>query len=248
MTQIILPVDIRPASFKWQDQKFLTLGAGKIGKSEFWCQDLGHLFIETEPGLDHLPIRKLACRSWEDLREIYMALYQAHTAEQPFPYSTIVIDTIDRLIAFSQKECVLRAKAKYSKIADSISTIGDIPEGNGWFWSLQMVENMLDKLVEFPAAISLISHVQAKDIKMPTRTVTKQTISIGGQMGSRLLHWTDHTLNIQSRYNGDNIERIVYTKPTETMEAGSRGNRVPNEWKWTGNALENFAALQACFE
>ena len=242
----VLPATASEPTKAWVKQKFLMIGAGKIGKSSFWAQDEGAFFIETEPGLNHLAVRKLPCRSWDDLREIYAVLYEAYKAGL-FPYQTLVIDTIDRLISYSQEECVQRAKVKFSKMAEQINTIGDIPEGVGWFWSTQMVDNMLTKLSEFPSALVLIGHVQNKEVKEPTRVIHKDTINIGGQMGTGLLGWPDHTLHWRTRMRGEAIERCLRTKPSEELEAGSRGNIVPDGFRIDGDLKAAYGKFRSLF-
>ena len=110
-----------------------------------------------------------------------------------------------------------------------------------------MVDNMLVKLSEFPSALVLIGHVQNKEVKEPTRVIHKDTINIGGQMGTRLLHWADHTLHIKSRLDGSRISRTIRTIPTDTMDAGSRGKMVPDGIQWSEDDKANFQAFRGLF-
>ena len=243
-----LPTRVSEPTKFWIDQKFLMLGAGKIGKSEFWAEGKKTLFIETEAGLGHLSVMKMPCRSWADMREIFGLLYQAKAAAT-FPYDTIVVDTIDRLVAYAGEEAIARGKLKFQKtIADSIHSVGDIPNGAGWFWMGQMIEKGIGELEQLPAATVLIGHVNSKEIKEATRSINKDTISIGGQTGTKLLHWADHTLHIRSRLIGERLERIIRTIPSETLEAGSRGMRVPDMTKWGTDVAANYASFRKLFD
>jgi len=242
---LTLPTERSAATKVWAHQKFLMIGQGKIGKSEFWAQDPNAFFIETEPGLNHLSVLKLPCHSWEDFRDIYASLFEAAQAQR-FPYATVVVDTIDRLINYATEGVISRGQAKFPK-AD-ISSIGDIPNGLGWFWLSQMVEMAMSRLEQLPAAIALIGHVNNKEVKEPTRTYMKDTISIGGQTGIKLIHWADHTLHVRSRYVGEQIRRQVRTIPTESLEAGSRGNVVPDGMEWGEDAAENWRTFRALFD
>lgn len=224
-----LPKTKTPIDKTWKNQKFLMLGAGKIGKSAFWAKGEKTLFLECEPGLNHLEVYKVPCRSWSDIRDTYAELYKAAQHPESFPYDTIVIDTIDRFVGMANEETIMRAKEKYKKeIADGINSLGDIPNGSGWYASTELIGNALKKFEALPCAVVLIGHVEKKTIKEPTREVTRDTISIGGQTGTNFLHWSDHTLMMRARLAGDNIERCFRTKPTDTMEAGSRGDIVPD--------------------
>jgi KaiC/GvpD/RAD55 family RecA-like ATPase len=236
-----------PPTKRWGNQKFLMIGAGKIGKSEFWAQGERTLFCELEAGLNHLRVNKVSCRSWEDVGELYGGLLEAKKAGT-LQYDTLVFDTIDRLAALASEEVVQRGKDRYSKVADQIYSIGDIPNGNGWAWQTEMITNMLSKFEALGMAVVLIGHVATKEIKEPTRTTTKDTISLGGQTGTRLLHWADHTLHVRSRMVGETIQRALRTKPTDTMEAGSRGTVVPDGMMWGPDAAANYATFRKLFE
>ena len=132
-------------SKKWTQQKFLMIGAGKIGKSEFWAQGDHTLFLELEAGLNHLEVYKVPCRNWDDIGECYVQLKQL-ADKGTLPYDTIVLDTIDRLKAVADEEVVARARERYSKMADQIYSIGDVPNGVGWSMETDLIHNALAKL------------------------------------------------------------------------------------------------------
>lgn len=252
--KIALPTAKTKINKRWQDQKFLMIGAGKTGKSEFWGQGERTLFLECEPGLNHLEVMKVTCRSWADIRDVYVELYHAHQASlkpgaEPFPYDTIVIDTGDRMVRFAADEVIARAKEKYKKeIADAINTLGDVPNGNGWYLSTELVGNFLTKMEAFPAAIVVIAHIDKKEVVLPTSKYTRETISIGGQTGTNLLYWADHVMHVRSRQIGDEIQRNVRTMPTDTIEAGSRGKMIPDGMVWGVEPAANYKALKQLFD
>ena len=242
--KLALPTVHQKPSKRWIDQKFLNIGPGKSGKSQFWAEGEQTLFLETEKGLGHLRRMAMPVRSWQEAREVYALLIDS----APFPYDTLVVDTIDRLVALAHEQSVLRAKEKFKTMADRINTIGDIPEGQGWYWSASMVDTFLAKLEALPAATVLIGHVTSKEISEPTRKYHRETISIGGQMGTKMLHWADHTLHVQSRYVGEKLERVLRTLPSQSMEAGSRGRVVPDGMVWGPEAKGNYALFRALFD
>lgn len=190
----------------------------------------------------------MPCRSWSDIRDTYAELYKAAQDPATFPYDTIVIDTVDRFVAMANEEVIGRAKEKYKKeIADSINSLGDIPNGAGWYLATELIGNALKKFEALPCAVVLVGHVERKTIKEPTREVTRDTISIGGQTGTNFLHWSDHTLMMRARMAGDSIERCFRTKPTDTMEAGSRGGMVPDGFLITTDIKESYEKFRALF-
>ena len=245
---IVLPTVARAPSKRWVDQKFLTIGAGKIGKSDFWSQGERTLFLECEAGLNHLSCMSVPCRSWDDLTEVLGELYKANQAGK-FQYDTLVVDTVDRFIDMANEYVIERAKDKFSSnVADKIETVGDIPNGAGWYNATNLVRITLEKMKMFPVALVLIGHVKTEKLKEGTREYKHDTTNIGGQMGSGLLHWADHTLHWRTRMRGEAIERCIRTKPSEEMEAGSRGNIVPDGFRIGESMKQSYMQFRSLFE
>ena len=137
---ITLPTKKTEIDTRFSSQRFGMLGLAGIGKSEFWAQDENALFLNCEGGLNALKVYSIPIRSWADLREAYGAL-KASADAGTFPYSVIVIDTVDRLVDYAQEEVVNRAKEFYKKI--EVNTIGDVPNGAGWYKQKEMVMGFL---------------------------------------------------------------------------------------------------------
>ena len=224
----------------------MILGASKIGKSEFLAQEDRGLFIETEAGLNFLKVFKVPTRSWEDVRNTYAAL-KALPVDKPFPYSMLAIDTIDRFVDLAEEEIVNRGRDFYKSIANQINSIGDIPNGGGWSKTRELVMGAISKFEEFPCAIALIGHLTIKKIEEGARKYDKSTISLWASMGNDILAWADHTLHIEAHIIGDKLVRTVWSIPTQSREAGSRGNIIPNGWRWSDNAKENWMTLRKLF-
>ncbi len=229
-------------------QKIGIIGSSGIGKSCFFAQDPNALFIEAEAGLNFLEVFKVPVRSWEDCREVY-ALLKGLEQSGKFPYSIIVIDTIDRICDYAEEEIIKRAKEFYKNISDKINCIGDIPEGGGWSRYKDTVMSFINKLEELPCAVAYIGHLQTKELKDPAGSkYHKQTINIGGKMGLELLAWCDHLLYVDSRMVGDKLKRVIYTKPTQTKEAKSRGGIIPDGLQWEDNMAENYKNFRSLFK
>lgn len=178
-------------------------------------------------------------------------LLQKAKVEGTFPYDTIVIDTIDRLVDRINDEVISKGQDKFKTV--QIDAIGDIPNGAGWNWATTMLNGVLSGLENLPAAIIVIGHLALKEISQPNNVkLTKQTISIGGKTGAAIVAWTDHFLNIEGQQIGDKIKRVVRTLPTRTVEAKSKGPEldrplIPNGWVWTENVKENYDKLRSYF-
>ncbi len=244
MSPIVLPTVKSEPDNRWVSQKIGMIGAAGIGKSEFWSHG-NTLYLQCEAGLNHLKVMKVEIHSWQDFREAVGLLILANTKKE-FPWDTIVIDTIDKLVDYANQEAVERGKIKFKAI--EVNTVGDIPNGAGWAWAQDLIENGLGKLEELPACIVYIGHLDNKEIKEPTRSIHKQTISLGGKMGGMLVAWPDHFLNVEAQFSQNELRRKVRTLPTQTLDAKSRGGMVPDGWQWSANSEENYKKLRAFFK
>ena len=257
-----LPTQKSEIDNRWCVQKIGMIGAGGVGKSEFWAQGDKTLFIQTEAGLNHLKCMKMVARSWDDVRNIVSKLIQADNAKV-YPYDTLVIDTIDEFIELANQEIIKLVREKFPKSADKINTLFDYPAssdaGNpSWTQRMNLVMNALKKIADLPSALVFIGHLGSKEIKTATEKTNKDTITIGGQLGASLIHWTDHFLNIQTEQKGDVKKRIVRTIPTQFVEAKSRDCRIKDGWEWvnpksmtleerTISAQTNYKAMRSLF-
>lgn len=246
MSTLSLPTVKTEPSKRWVRQKFLMLGPSGIGKSEFWAQGEKTLFLEFEPRLDHLSVLKIPVRSWDDYKQSLELLYKE--AQKPeFPYDTIVVDTGDKYVEKVTHEVIDWAQEKYKKI--EINGIGDIPEGVGWFKTTTMAMVGLDKLTDLgKAAVVVICHIKEETIKEGGSEYKKATVSLGGQIGTRILGWSDHTLHVRARYIGDTIQRNMRTIPNQLLEAKSSGGIVPDGMVWTKDAKENYSKFRQLFD
>jgi len=241
-----LPEKKSENSAKWVDAKIGMIGSSGIGKSEFFTQDPNAFFIEAEAGLNAYEVFKLPARSWSDIEEIYKLLAGK---KDDFPYSIVVMDTIDRIVSYAEDRVVSNAKNFYKNQADKINSIGDIPNGGGWNKTTNLVMNFLTALENLPCAIGYIGHLANKTIKPDMgQDYTRQTISIWGKLGENLLAWTDHTLHVKATLRGETLARTVYTLPTQSREAKSRGGVVPNNWKWEADSKVNYEYFRKLFK
>lgn len=241
-----LPLEATASSKKWIEQRFLMIGAGKSGKSSWWSWGDKTFFFDFEGGLKHLSVKKLPCRSWDDFIEVCRELYIAFK-DGKFPYDTGVIDTYDRMVDMASEQVVELAKKRYAKAVDKgleINVIGDVPEGVGWDMRTQLVSNAVNKLADLPWALVLISHVNTREITDGQRKINKDTISVGGQTGTKIIHWADHTLHVKASMNGSEIVRVIRTKPMDVLEAGSRGNVVPDGFRMENGEKERESYLR----
>lgn len=246
MNPVQLPKVKSEIDNRWISQKTVMIGAPGCGKSTFWSFGDKTLYIQTEAGLNHLSVMKLIVGSWEEWEGVYGALVLAKSKGE-MPYDTIVIDTIDRICDFAGDEAVARGRDKYKSA--EINVVGDIPNGAGWSWQTNLIENTLSKLEGLGCHIVLIGHLDRREIKQPNNvSIHLQTISIGGKTGRAITSWCDHLLNIEAKMVGSSMQRVVRTVPTSTVDAKSRGAVVKDGWVWEADDKSNYAKFRSAFK
>jgi hypothetical protein len=224
-----------------KDQLYLDSNTLIHHNSEFWSHGDKTLYIQCEPGLNHLSVMKLVCNSWDDFGDIYSELVKA----EPFPYDTIVVDTVDRLVDYANDKTVEMGREKFK--AATIYTVGDIPNGAGWYWTKERINNALGKLNSLPACIVLIGHLTNKEVALENNVkMNMQTISLSPSTGSTICAWSDHILNIEG--GGKTGDRKVRTRPSASVMAGSRGDMVPENWVWTRDSKVNYEKFRSLFK
>jgi len=242
-----LPTVKSKPDYRFSSQKIGIIGQSGIGKSSFLAQEDKALFLETEAGLNFLEVFKIPIRSWSDLRDVYAELKSAQQKGE-FPYTMIVIDTIDRLVDLAEEEIVSKAKDFYKNIANQINSIGEVPNGGGWSKTRELIANFFNKIEALDCAIAYVGHLSTKRIDEGVRKYDKKTISLWAGVGNDMLAWADCILHVETHLIGDRLTRTVYTKPTQSREAKSRGEVVPDGWKWTEDDKENWDKFRGLYE
>lgn len=249
---VMLPQEKSEVNRKFEAQTFGVIGAPGIGKSTFF-QYANALYIQTESGLNHLSVFKLPCRSWAEAEAIKSALLKAKQAG-PLPYSMVVIDTIDEFVKLADERTVERIHEKFPQKKDDVQSIFDYPaasdKGNpAWGWRRDYVMNYLkDLAMNLGVAVGYIGHMEHKDVKTPTQTFHKQTISIGGQLGTDLISWPDHFLTITAEKSGGVTKRYIRTITDATLDAKSRGLMVPDKFEITEDTKANWERFRKLFD
>lgn len=241
----LLPTKKSEVTKDWVHQKIGMIGQPGIGKSEFWSHGDNTLYLQTEAGLNHLSVYKVPVRSWEDVRAVYGELIKAKNGGK-LTFDTVIIDTIDRLVDLAQLEAIDRGRLKFKTI--DINTVGDIPNGAGWSWAQELMESFLTKMEGLGICLVYVGHLDLKEVKTPTSSYHKLTISVGGKMGGMLASWPDHLLNIETSMQGNVMRRKLRTIPTQTMDAKSRGGMVPDGMEWGSDSKVNYAAFKSLFK
>ena len=230
---------------KWLSQKIGMIGPPGIGKSEFWSHGEHTLYLQTEAGLNHLSVYKVPIREWGEFSEVFAQL-KTRKDQGTLGFDCIIWDTIDKTVDLANQESISRGRAKFKAI--DINTVGDIPNGAGWTWATELIENMFAKFETLGVCLVYIGHLESREIKSPTSSYHKLASSIGGKTGGFLLSWPDHLLNIEASMQGENLRRRVRTLPMQTMDAKSRGGYVPDGMEWSKNSKDNYTRFRSLFQ
>lgn len=238
---------------QWRKQSFVVIGAPKIGKSELFAVGDGSLFLDIEGGLSHLEVMKhpkdRPFIDWDEL-EAYIDQLVAMKQKGTFPahIDTLVWDTATRLVNLATAKTV---EIFHNKLPNkSFETIEEIPLGGdkgnpGWGVRTNLVDNLLAKGKQLGVAQVIIGHLDFKPVKNDQGIdITRQTISVGGNLGRAFLNNADHVLNIIGKNEGGIITRTVRALGTATIEAGSRGLCVPDNWVMVNPTARTPEALK----
>lgn len=223
----------------WRKQTFCVLGAPKIGKSELFAAGGGTVFLDIEGGLSHLGVVKFPkdrpFLDYDELETTIDSLVALQQAKKLPPHiDTVVVDTATRLTQLASDKALEILNRKHPnkgwETIEEVSLGGD--KGSpGWQLRSNLVDALLGKLKQLDCAIVIIAHMEHKKIKNDLGVeIDKSTIDIGGQLGKAYLRYSDHILNIIGKNEGGIITRTVRALPTATIEAGSRGMCIADNW------------------
>lgn len=230
----------------WVRQKSIWLGESKVGKTKFWAQGDKTFFFRTEAGHNHVQTIGADCRDLSDVLAWKSKLMQAKAAGI-MPFDTIVIDTGDRLLDYITDDVIAWAKERYPK--NDINSIGEIPEGVGWFQLKTRTNMILKQLEELGCHIVIIFHVaqdQREDVG--GKKYVKDTINVGGKSGKAILAWADHIMHVRATYVGETLVRKVVCRGSKVLEAGTRCETIPPELMWTADDKKNYEEFRKLFD
>jgi hypothetical protein len=253
---------------KWERQTICVIGGPKIGKSELFAAGDGSLFLDIEGGLSHLDVMKFPKdHPFIDYDELESTLNQLVVMKQagkfPTNINALIFDTATRLTQLASDKAVEILNRKFpNKNWETIEEIslGGTSGSPGWQLRSNLVDSLLGKAKQLGVCVVIIAHMEHRKVKNEMMVeIDKQTIDIGGQLGKAYLRYSDHILNIISKNDGGIITRTVRALPTATIEAGSRGLCVPDNWVLenpkarTREAMQeaaksNYAKLRSFFE
>lgn len=206
----------------------LWYGPPKIGKTTFASQFPKALFLLTEDGAKHVKVKGWRIRNWAEFITKVNTL-EANIATCPF--QNIIIDTVDNL----SDMCMEFVCANLG-----IKDLTDADWGKGFAAFTREFKKQVNRLVRLGLGVGFISHAEERSVKAdsitnpyaPAKADDKGNLDITvptmeKRVRKYILGLVDMILYMAVRGQGQKIERVIYTKPTLTFEAGDRTGRLP---------------------
>ena len=205
------------------EYNWLIYGQPKIGKSSYVSQFGDPLFIATEDRLKALNVFKVPAegclKSWEEFISVSREIYKAVKANN-FPYSCIVIDTVDNLMAMcSDKVCK----------DNDMEHPSDKAYGKGWQLITKEFFRIISIITSLGVGVVFISHAEEKTFKTRIMETTKIVPSVcSGKAGKMLLAMVDIVAYVGFDKTNHN-ERAIYFRGNENLEAGDTTGHLPEK-------------------
>lgn len=213
----------------FQDHLIWLYGRPKIGKTKLInCID-GIYLLPTEPGFKNRKIRKTSIPNWATFRK-FIEYMERH----PKKVATVDmwgIDTVDNLGKFCMQYVCGR---------EGIGHPTDEEWGKGWEAYRDEFTHWILRLCVMDPGVIFVSHEVDKEVTSRSIKITKSMPALPKTTYQVINNLVDLTLrmafagtNIKPRKKkaGENVifkeSRCLYTKPTETMDAGDRTGLLP---------------------
>jgi len=215
---VILPTERSQRMTDLAKQTILLYAAPKSGKSTFASHFPSALFLECEPGLNHLEVFKVPTYTWDDFLAACGLVAQGNHA-----FKTVVIDTVDNAFKLCSDHVCKKHGIEYE---------GDMAHGKAWALVKNEWHRVLTRLASLPYGLVLISHAMDKTVETRTGEYTKTQPSLPDRARGVVLGLVDMILYCDTVPHKDaagnvTVERIIRTKPHPSYEAGDRTGRLP---------------------
>jgi AAA domain-containing protein len=204
-----------------QAQRITCYGPPAVGKSTLASQFPNPVFVDTEMGTGHLPVKRIQVHD-------YTLLCQTLTELRNDEFQTVVIDTIDEV------EALLRAEVCREK---HLSGMEALAYGKAWSFLnerfAEFLARYLDPLIAAGIHVVVLSHANTRKTQFPGMdSFDRWELRLYNQCASKLKGWSDavlflnfkirvSTLEGQSKGLGGK-ERIIHTAFDASYDAKTR--------------------------
>lgn len=217
----------KPAGPLRRDPKLMILfGQTKVGKTTMVSKlpEGKYLLIDTEEGSDFLTCNRVQVNSIAELMSVVKELNENAAS---YPFSFIVLDTIDVVIGWTET---------YVMMKEGVTMIKDIPYGGGYSQVREKVMSLVEQLTRLNRNIILIGHRKKTGVSAETDAkdeFSMNTLDVSGKLKNFLCADADA---IGYTFRNERGELMISFRPTENVEAGARpehlkGKVMPFKWE-----------------
>lgn len=228
--EIILENEPSMCGSSFTDNAICLYGPVKIGKSKFASLIKDVYFIATEIGFTWLKIRKSYIPNWSTFKE-----FVKDVENKPKFIGSVkmfCIDTVSNLSKFCTQFVCGR---------ENIAHPSDEEWGKGWDATQDEFMHWIMRLSQLGPGILFICHEREREIVSHSMKITKRYpdlikshYNVINPMCDMILrmdfapHYKKDLTTKQKDKEVFTVERCIYTKPTDTIEAGDRTGILPD--------------------
>ncbi len=213
----------------FQDHLIWLYGRPKIGKTKLINEIDGIYLLPTEPGFRNRKIRKTRIPNWATFRNFVTYMERHHKKVRTVDMWGI--DTVDNLGKFCMQYVCGR---------ENIAHPTDEEWGKGWEAYRDEFTHWILRLCVMSPGVAFVSHEVDKEVISRSMKITKSMPALPKTTYQVINNLVDLTLRMA--FTGENLRprkkqkgevitykesRCIYTKPTETMDAGDRTGLLP---------------------
>ena len=229
----ILNIEPTKVSRDLQGKFILIYSQPKVGKTSFAVQMPKNLLLAFEHGYNALGgIKVVDIDKWMTFKQVIRQLRQEEAKEM---YKTITIDTAG--IAYTLCE-------EYICNQQNVNKIGDIPYGAGYGIVEKEFQNCLREITQLGYGLVLISHSVKKKKKMSDDSEIEIVSPDLPKRGYKVINQLVDIIGyIDIVWDADNNpRRVLYTRKTPRLMAGSRFKYLPSMIPFGYNELTKAIA------
>lgn len=192
----------------------------KVGKTSFAAECPNVLLFAFEKGYNAIAgIHALDITKWAELK---IALKQLEKEEVKQKYEAIALDTVSIMWELCEK---------YICSKHNVETLADISWGKGYAECEKEFESVLRRISQLNYGMILITHSEVRVEKIDdTNSIEIVQPSLNKRASKICNALVDIIGYIQSEFNEDgSSKRVLYTRATPTLMAGSRFPHLPNK-------------------
>lgn len=205
-------------------QKITIFGPEGIGKSTLANQFPSPVFIDTENGTNWMDVKRLECRSWQDILE---AVKYLKTTKHNF--KTVVVDTAD----WAERLCV-----QYLCARDNKTSIEGWGYGHGYTFLAEEFGRLLvslSSLVDSGMHVIFVAHATVKKMELPDEvgSYDRYEFKLTRQTSPLLKEWCGCVLFVNYKVIVTQDEnkrtkavggrkRVIHTQHTAAYDAKNR--------------------------